>query len=253
MGDNNMQYQNDSEQETTKVKKYTKGFYVVFALCICAIGIAGWYTYADVKNYMSDGKIPDTAITSSEPQNKQAEAKISGVKKATERATESISDPPTQAETEPITEAPTQAVTEMLEDKRVSPVGDNKEVVSEFSGDNFVYFDTLKDWRLHRGTDYAVRNGDKVYSIARGTVTSVVKDELYGDGIEIEYADGITAAYYGVEPGENIASGSVIEAGETIGKAKEVPCEKNLKHHIHLEITRDGQYINAESYLNNQE
>lgn len=252
MSDNNMEYQDNNEQQTTKVKKYTKGFYVVFALCICAIGIAGWYTYADVKNYITDSKVPDTAITASEPQNKQAEAKISGVKKATEKVTETPTKP-TQAETEPITEEPTQAVTESVEEKRVSPVGDNKEVVSEFSGDNFVYFDTLKDWRLHRGTDYAVKNGDKVYSIADGIVTSVVKDELYGGGIEIEYANGITAVYYGVEPGENIASGSVIKAGESIGKAKEVPCEKNLKNHIHLELTKDGQYINAENYLNNQE
>lgn len=249
MSDNNIGYQDNSEQQTTKVKKYTKGFYVVFALCICAIGIAGWYTYADVKNYMTDNKVPNTVITASEPQNKQAEAKISGVEKATEKATEK----PTQIETEPITDAPTQAVTETVEEKRVSPVGDKREIVSEFSGDNFVYFDTLKDWRLHRGTDYAVKNGDKVYSISDGTVTSVVKDELYGDGVEIEYADGITGVYYGVEPGENIASGSVIKAGESIGKAKEVPCEKNLKSHIHLELTKDGQFINAESYLNNQE
>lgn len=252
MNDNNMEYQDNNKQQTTKVKKYTKGFYVVFALCICAIGIAGWYTYADVKNYMTDNKVPDTAITSSEPQNKQAEAKISGVTKTTEKVTETPTKP-TQMETEPVTEEPTQSVTEAVEEKRVSPVGDNKEIVSEFSGDNFVYFDTLKDWRLHRGTDYAVKNGEKVYSIADGTVVSVVKDELYGDGIEIEYADGITGVYYGVEAGENIASGSVIKAGESIGKAKEVPCEKKLKNHIHLELKKDGQYINAEGYLNNQE
>lgn len=239
----------NTETQTEKKKKYTKGFYVVFALCLCAIGIAGWYTYADVTNYMNDNEIPDTAITSSEPQNEQAEAKVKGVKKATEKSK------PTEAETELPTEIPTKTVTEMAtqqsEVQKVSPVGDNKEIVAEYSGDKLVYFETLKDWRLHKGTDYAVAEGSEIYSISDGTVTATDEDTLYGNSIEIEYEDGFTAVYYGVKAGNNIAIGAKLTAGESIGTAQNVPCEKSLKNHIHLEIQKDGKYINPETYLNN--
>ena len=68
-----------TEQEQMKKGKYTKGFYAVFALCVFAIGIAGWYTYADVKNYMNHDKSPEISITASEPVNEQAEVKLSGI------------------------------------------------------------------------------------------------------------------------------------------------------------------------------
>lgn len=244
MNDNDMEY--NTENQTEKKKKYTKGFYIVFALCLCAIGIAGWYTYADVANYMNDNEIPDTAITSSEPENKQAEAKVKGVEKTTEKAK------PTEKETEPSTEEPTEIATEIsTETQKVSPVGENKEIVAEYSGERLVYFDTLKDWRLHKGTDYAVKEGSEVYSVSDGTVTATDEDNLYGDSIEIEYTDGFTAVYYGVKAGDNIAIGAKLTAGEVIGTVQNVPCEKSLKSHIHLEIKRDGKNVNPENYLNN--
>ena len=61
------------------LSKHLNIFYAVFALCVCAIGIAGWYTYADVKNYMNHDKSPEISITASEPVNEQAEVKLSGI------------------------------------------------------------------------------------------------------------------------------------------------------------------------------
>lgn len=237
----------DEEEVEVKKKKYTKSFYVVFALCLCAIGVAGWYTYADVSNYMNDSKKPDLAITSSEPKNKQAEAKVDGVEKTTEKETESQTEEDTTSSTQP---SATESTQPKEDTKKVSPVGNSKEVTLGYSGDKLIYFETLKDWRVHKGADYAIEKGKEVYSISNGTVTSVFTDNLYGDGVEIEYNSGFTAVYYGVKVSEGVSTGTTLNAGDKLGTASGVPCEQNVKEHIHLEIKKDGRYVNPETYLN---
>ncbi len=254
MEDKDMEYEYNNpegeDEETAKRKKYTKGFYVVFALCLCAIGAAGWYTYSDVANYMNDTEIPESAITSTEPQNKQAEAKLKGVNKTESKNNNQnineATEAPTQLKTEPTTAPPTEPPTEI---DRVDPV-ENTEVVNEFSGNRLVYFETLKDWRVHKGTDYSAVAGQEIYAIANGTITDFFKDTLYGNGIKLELSDGFTAIYYGVKSDENIAVGSTVNAGDLIATAESVPCEKDKKPHIHLEIQKDGNYINPQNFLN---
>ncbi len=224
-----------SESENSR-NKYAKGFYVVLALCVCAIGLAGWYTYADVQSYMNgnnNNKSPEIAITSSEPVNKQAEVKIGGVGK------------------EQPTEPPTVRIENKEQDspQRLSPTGKNTEVLQGFSKDRLVYFETLKDWRLHKGTDYAVSKGETVYSVANGKVTDIGEDDLYGEFIEMEYRDGFICRYYGVEKSENIAVGKSVQVGDGIGTVTEVPCESSSSSHIHIEITKDGQIVNPQSYI----
>ena len=239
------------DEETAKRKKYTKGFYVVFALCLCAIGAAGWYTYSDVANYMNDTEIPESVIASTEPENKQAEAKLRGVNKteSTTNSFESVieaTEASTQLKTDPATAPPTQPPTES---ERVVPV-ENAEVIDEFSGNRLVYFETLKDWRVHKGTDYSAEAGQEIYAIAKGTITDFFKDTLYGNGIKLELSDGFTATYYGVKANESIAVGSTVKAGDLIATAESVPCEQAKKPHIHVEIQKDGNYINPQTFLN---
>lgn len=242
-----MEYEyNEAENEeeiANKKKKYTKGFYVVFALCLCAIGAAGWYTYSDVVNYMNDTDIPD-ANTATEPQNQQAEAKLEGVEKSKNH----IPTEPTEA-TEEYTEAVTEPVEITNKLEKIMPLEHTK-VLAEFSGDRVVHFETLKDWRVHKGTDYSAQNGEKVYAVSAGTVTDLMNDTLYGKGVKLELDDGFTANYYGVKSDENIAIGSVLNAGDIIGVVDSVPCEKEKEAHIHLEIQKDGNYINPQTFLN---
>ena len=102
------------------------------------------------------------------------------------------------------TEQPTEPATQQA--VKVSPVGDNPEVIQGYSADKLVYFETLKDWRVHTGTDYSTDKNSEVYSMADGTVTSVFSGDLYGDGIQLEFSDGITANYFGVKPTDDILS-----------------------------------------------
>ncbi len=247
--DKDMEYNYGSDADEAEVKakkkKYTKSFYIIFALCLCAIGVAGFYTYSDVADYMNKAKNPSITQTASEPQNKQAEAKVDGVTKSTQPT-----DSPTQP-TEKETEQPTEPATQQA--ATVSPVGDNPEVIQGYSADKLVYFETLKDWRVHTGTDFGADKNSEVYSMADGTVTSVFSGDLYGDGIQLEFSDGITANYLGVKPADNIKAGTQVSAGEAIGSANGVPCEQNLKNHIHVELKKDGRYINPETFLNTKD
>ncbi|MEE1154886.1 MAG: M23 family metallopeptidase [Acutalibacteraceae bacterium] len=231
-----------------KEKKYTKSFYAVLAISLCAIGVAGWFTYSDVANYINNPKISDLTTTT-EPENKQAEAKVKGVQKETQ--------PPTQEQTQPVTqptliptESATQPVTEAEKKSKTSAVGENVEIISEFSNENLIYFPTLKDWRLHNGVDYAVEKNNQIYSVANGIVISVFKDNLFGDAIQIDGEDGATVTYYGIKPNDNILKGAQVATGDVLGTATgEVPAENDANSHIHIEIKKDGIYINPQEYI----
>ena len=220
--------------------RYTKGFYIILTLCVCAVGVAGWYTYSDVANFKNHGnqeQSPEIAITSSEPVNKQAEVKVQG-------------EPKDKSQ-----EFPTEEITVQIEnqsqdsEQKHSPTGENTEVLQGFSKDKLVYFETLKDWRLHKGTDYAIEKGENVYSVSDGVVKDIVEDELYGDGIKIEYRNGFITMYYGVEKSEEMAVGKKVTEGEVIGTVTDVPCESNMNSHIHIEVTKDNQIVNPQTYI----
>ncbi len=241
----------NTENKENKGKKYTKSFYAVLAICMCAVGVAGWFTYSDVANYMNNPDIPDST-TVTEPENKQAEAKVKGVPKETQPTTENNTQPSTEPATTP-TEPATEAVTEGEENSKTSPVADNSQIIGEFSNENLVYFPTLKDWRLHTGTDYAVDKGNKIYSVSSGIVLSVFTDTLYGQAIQVEGTDGVTITYYGVKPDNDILKGAKVTAGSALGTATgEVPAESTADSHIHIEVKKDGVFINSQEYISNE-
>ena len=237
-----------TENKEAKEKKYTKSFYAVLAVCLCAVGLAGWFTYSDVANYINNPQIPE-ATTTTQPEEKQAEVKVKGVQKETQPPTENNTQPVTEAETTPPTEA-TEEVTQPNVQSMVSPVGEKPEIIGDFSDEQLVYFPTLKDWRLHKGIDYAVEKGSNIYSVGSGTVISVFTDTLYGEAVKVENTDGTTVTYYGVKANANIAKDAQITIGDVLGTATgEVPAENTSDSHIHIEIDKNGVFINPKDYI----
>ena len=102
------------------------------------------------------------------------------------------------------------------------------------------YSKTTADWRTHRGTDFAAKQGTAVKAMADGTVTAVEKDPLYGNIITIEH-EGFTARYCGLSEKAVVRKGDHVKAGSPIGYIGVVPCEMLEETHLHLEILRDGQ------------
>lgn len=227
-----------AEEEVSKKKKNTKGFYVAFGLCLCAIGAAAWYTYSDVSEYME----PQQEITTVEKQEQQAEAKLEGVTQPNTNEYVEFATVATESPTEPVTEAEEVAAQE--EEQPASlfyPV--NKEITKVWSGETPVYFETLKDWRLHKAVDFKAKQGETVKSIDSGMVTNIYTDDLYGATITIEHKSGFVASYSGVQSSENLNTGDHVSGGDVIGKVTKIPCESKETSHIHLEVKKDGEAI----------
>ena len=118
------------------------------------------------------------------------------------------------------------------------------EVLRGFDGDTPVLWEALSCVRVHAALDVGGEAGEEVLCVMGGTVSRVVRDELWGWRAEVEQTDGSRAVYCGlalctVSPEQNVTR------GQTLGTLMEsIPCEAELGPHLHLELTRDGRREN---------
>ena len=114
-------------------------------------------------------------------------------------------------------------------------------VQKPFSSDGPLYCETMRDWRLHLGADFAGEEGQSVKAVAKGTVVAVVDDPLWGGTIEVDHGVGVITRYCGVKT--IVKVGEVVEAGAIIGDLQTIPCECEQSAHLHLEMIVDGTPI----------
>lgn len=251
---NNSNQENETEKMNpgTKKKKYSKGFYVALAFCLLAMGAAAWTTYSSVSDYMKPAPIVEKTTSASGNKDKQAGVNVSGVPAGDSTdptSATSAQTQPTDEPTQPATEGATEDATDGASAKDlVYPVG-NK-IVKEYSGDTPVYSKTFKDWRLHKGTDFAASKGDSVKSIDDGTVFEIKKDSILGTVISVEHNSGFVAYYCGVKAGDNMKEGTHLSAGDVLGSVDQLPGESKDEAHLHLEIKVDGKNVNPTEILN---
>lgn len=251
---NNSNQENETEKTNpgTKKKKYSKGFYVALAFCLLAMGAAAWTTYSSVSDYMKPAPIVEKTTSASGNKDKQAGVNVSGVPAGDSTdptSATSAQTQPTDEPTQPATEGATEDATDGASAKDlVYPVG-NK-IVKEYSGDTPVYSKTFKDWRLHKGTDFAASKGDSVKSIDDGTVFEIKKDSILGTVISVEHNSGFVAYYCGVKAGDNMKEGTHLSAGDVLGTVDQLPGESKDEAHLHLEIKVDGKNVNPTEILN---
>ena len=111
-------------------------------------------------------------------------------------------------------------------------------VQKSYSAEMPIYCETMKDWRLHLGADFAGEEGQKVKAVTKGTILSIVNDPLWGGVIEIDHGVGVVTRYCGVKP--IVRVGDSVKAGEVIGDLQTIPCECAQSAHLHLEMLVDG-------------
>ena len=121
-------------------------------------------------------------------------------------------------------------------------------IYSTYSGEELVYNRTLDDWRTHNGIDITARPGESVHAGAAGTVTSVVNDGMLGTLVEVNHGD-FTARYCGLAEKTFVNAGDNVTQGQAIGTVGEITMEVAEESHIHLEVMRDGGYINPDVLL----
>ena len=234
------------DNKTNRVEKFNgflegKGFYIILAVCLCAIGVSGYvlfFTEADAPEYQvelpknnSSGQVtavnpvPDIKVDVEKPKEATKEQPVAKVE--------------TPAAKEP--ETPKETI-------YVPPVVGK--VSRTFSGGELVFDETMGDYRTHNGVDIECQAGTQVAAISDGKVEKVYSDELSGNCVVISHSDGVKSIYKGLAKESTLKTGARIKAGDIVGASGETNItEAKQTAHFHLEVTKDGQYIDPFSII----
>lgn len=93
---------------------------------------------------------------------------------------------------------------------------------------------------FHRGTDFAAMQGDCVLAVADGTVITSAYDEVFGNYILLEHADGMQTGYAHLQT-LLVSEGQSVQQGQIIGLAGQTGWATGS--HLHLEVLVDGEYV----------
>ncbi len=142
-----------------------------------------------------------------------------------------------------------------LEEKDDEPQDEEKkiirpldgEIVKEFSMDSLIYSETLQEWITHKGIDIKAEKETEVKAIADGKIKSIKVDPRYGNTITIIHKDGYESVYSCLLNTEDVKENDEVKKGQVIGKVGNSGVfETAIGNHLHLEILKNGEYVNPE-------
>ncbi|MFI3115211.1 MAG: peptidoglycan DD-metalloendopeptidase family protein [Clostridia bacterium] len=242
---------------------YSRGFYIVLALCITAIGVAGYVNFSEDTGYVSNLEVVDDIVM--EHTNRE-DATITPTAPTPEPVAEPVEKEPVVepvVEAEPLIEpeitpepinktqeatvvvAPSVEITK-IEEIYVRPCDGG--IIQENSLDELVKNVSMNDWRTHNATDYSVTKGQNIVAIANGEVVSIETNDQYGTIMEISHSDGLVTKIYGLNSDTVAKIGDKVVAGDVIATALgSFPAEIAIGDHIHVEATKNGENIDVET------
>ena len=264
-------------------EKRRGGFYLALAVCLTAVGIAAWSTYDSVTSYTApqssqqeaaDPEDPEARKKSSQkeetskakaskaepsptPTTKPAEGEPSQVREAAGEP--SPTQEPAQQEPSPAessgketvtpqeTQVPANAPLYEISAKFIWPVA-SRQVSQAYSAGAPVYSQTMKDWRIHTGTDLSAQAGEEVLACANGQVLETATDPLLGNLVTIEHGDFVFS-YCGLGEDFAVSPGDTVAQGQVIGAITAAPHESAESPHLHLEVRRDQVCLDPQSLL----
>lgn len=216
-----------------------KGFYVVLAFCLIAIGAAAWTAFSTLQPPPVDtGDLSTSDFASSEPtttsDTKNVGNTVSGEKdnRHSSNISESSELPPAS-----VIEVTVEPVANFF----VLPV--TGDIIKKFSDTELQYSNTYNDMRIHYGIDIAAGIGDRVSSAGDGKVTDVTTDPIWGTTVTIDHGNGIIGYYSGLNAKTKVKKGDILESGMEIGTIDTIPCEASDAPHLHLAFKKDGKWV----------
>ena len=100
--------------------------------------------------------------------------------------------------------------------------------------------------QFHKGIDYAANHGDPVLAVAEGVVTYAGERSGYGNTIEVDHGNGYVTRYaHNARLTRTV--GDLVRVGEEVAKAGSTGRSTGV--HVHLELWRDGRYVDPGRYL----
>ena len=237
-----------NEFDKRKSFKSNIGFYIALTICIATIAAAAWTTYGSVAEYNS--QIQETTSLPSEDikvnkdvsgQNYESSIAESSVKQQSSMV--EVSETVSESESSISESTEPSLVIEESRDTSPRPPFENCTIIKKFSPKAPVKSVTTSDWRTHRGIDISAKSGEAVHAVRNGTVKSLYNDVMLGNVVCIEHIGGYTAYYCGLTDTPNVSEGDIVYAGDTIGYVGIVPLEMLDESHLHLEVQKNGEYI----------
>lgn len=100
--------------------------------------------------------------------------------------------------------------------------------------------------RMHKGVDFAAREGSDVVAVAAGVVTWSGRKSGYGTMVEINHGDGHVTLY--AHNKENMVRvGELVQRGQVIAKVGS--SGRSTGPHVHFEVIKDGRQVNPYSFI----
>lgn len=258
-------------------KARRNGFYLALAVCLVAVGIAAWSTYDAVHGYLSpeDASADPALVRQQEDEVRSAQSALdddpeSGKKAAKGSAASSqassaaaagaqaVSKAPTAKPTKSPAPTPTPPVSEAPQIPATAPLYEistemlypvaSKQIDKAYSSGAPMYSETMRDWRIHAGSDIAAEPGEQVMACANGIVREAYTDTLLGNVLAIEHGDYMFY-YCGLGEEYLVQPEEVVSLGQAIGTVAAVPVEAAQSPHLHLEVRRDGACLDPRSVL----
>lgn len=115
----------------------------------------------------------------------------------------------------------------------------------------FYFNSTLNCYYEHMGIDVTAEEGDGVFSIASGTVESIlVGDLLQGAEVVIDHGNGAKCIYRYVEPLDTLKEGDKVLRGQKIATVA-APAGSEYKDgaHLHLELCMNDKTVDPAEYF----
>ncbi len=124
------------------------------------------------------------------------------------------------------------------------------EVYREFSMEDLVYYESIGEWRVHKGVDIKPKDTLLIESAFAGTIESVNTSELTGTEIVIDHGNNIKTLYNNLVSA-SVKTGEHVQQGQTIGNVgKTASIEAADGAHLHFELIVDGKNVNPMDYIN---
>ena len=123
-----------------------------------------------------------------------------------------------------------------------------QEILNGFSNGDPVYNMTMDDWRTHDGLDIGAEKGQNVMSIGAGTVVDSYEDIMWGNVLVIQHGD-IEVRYCGLTDKSLLAAGDTVEDGQILGTVGTIPIEEKLGAHLHIQMKKEGVWIDPTRVL----
>ena len=224
-----------------------KGFYIVLALCLAAIGLSGWFLFSSLTGEQEEQPVGGTASITVTPAPTPA-ATVTPVKPtvtATPRPTATV---PAVAATPSATVQPT-PTPKSAPTFLTWPV--QGEVLTNYSMETLAYDVTMADWRTHAGVDIAAAAGTEVRAPASGVVVEVTEDVMLGTTVVIDHGGDLTTTCANLASVPTVEVGDEVTVGDIIGSVGNTAiAESALASHLHFSVEREGQSVDPMELLN---